>query len=139
MVAVEIGNNPPVVEGNGLSAKVFVGPLATSLDGAEEPSGSGGDGERGVTRGGKDLLDVLLFFQTQFASDAGSFGIIECVEWAYVGGGQFEVVVDRNEELGDTTVVWDEARGNVVVTDGLEVMFLYGLGLRDRRLGCGVP
>jgi len=51
MVAVEIGDNPPVVEGDGLGAKVFVGPLATSLDGAEKPSGSGGDGERSCRRG----------------------------------------------------------------------------------------
>src|SRR5712675_1666651 len=119
VVPMEVGDDAPIVEGDGFSVEVLVGPLATSLDGTEEPSGSGGDGERGVARGGEDLLDVLLFFRTQFASDASSFGIIECVERAYVGSGQFEVVVDGNEELGDVTVVRDEARGNVVVANGL--------------------
>jgi len=45
VIAVEVRNDAPVVEGNGLGAEIFVGPLATSLDGSEEPSGSGGDGE----------------------------------------------------------------------------------------------
>jgi len=30
--------------------------------------------------------------------------------------------VDGNEELGDVTVVRDEARGNIVVADGLEIV-----------------
>jgi len=125
VIAVEVCNDAPVVKGDGFGTEVFVGPLAASLNGMEEPGGGRGDGERGVTRGGEDLLDVLLFFRTQFASDASSFGIIECVERAYVGGGQFEVVMDGNEELGDATVVQDEARGDVVVADGLEIMLLY--------------
>jgi len=69
-----------------------------------------------------------LFLRTQFASDAGSFGIVEHVERAYIGGGQFEVVVDGNEELGDVTIILDKARGNVVVADGLKIVFLYEAG-----------
>jgi len=76
VIAVEVRNDAPIVEGNGFGMEIFVGPFATSLDGMEEPSGSRGDGERGVARGGEDLFDVLLFFQTQFASDAGSLRII---------------------------------------------------------------
>jgi len=94
----------------------------------EEPGGSGGDGEQGVARGGKDLFDILLFFWTQFASDAGSFGIVKRVEWADVGSRQFEVVVNGDEELGDAAVVWDEAGGNIVLADGLEVVLLYEAG-----------
>jgi len=45
VIAVEVRDDAPVVEGNGFGAKVFVGPFATGLNGAEEPSGSGGDGE----------------------------------------------------------------------------------------------
>jgi len=45
MVAVEIGDDVPVVEGNGFSTKVLVGPFATSLDGVEELGGSGLDRE----------------------------------------------------------------------------------------------
>jgi len=45
MVVMEVSDNPPVVEGNGLGMKVLIGPFAASLDGAEEPSGSRGDGE----------------------------------------------------------------------------------------------
>jgi len=45
VVPMEVGNDAPVVEGDGFGAKVLVGPLAASLDGVEEPGGSGGDGE----------------------------------------------------------------------------------------------
>ena len=45
MIAVEVRDDAPVVEGNGFGAEIFVGPFATSLDGTEEPGGSGGDGE----------------------------------------------------------------------------------------------
>src|SRR5712671_7653186 len=106
MIAVEVCDDAPIVEGNGFGAEIFVGPLAASLDGTEEPSGSGGDGERGVARGGEDFLDVLLFARTQFASDAGSFRIVKHVERADVGGGEFEVVVNGDEELGDAAVVF---------------------------------
>src|SRR5712672_1928763 len=68
VIAVEVRDNAPVVEGDGLGAEVLVGPLTASLNGTEEPSGGGGDGKRGVTWGGEDFLDVLLFVQTQFAS-----------------------------------------------------------------------
>ena len=128
MVAVEIGDNPPVVEGDGLGAKVLVGPLATSLDGAEKPSGSGGDGERVVAGGGEDFFNIFLFVRTQFASDAGSFRIVKSVEGADVCGGEFEIVVDRDEELRYSTIVFDKTGGNVVRVDGLKVMFLYEAG-----------
>src|SRR5882757_2716874 len=128
MVAVEIGNNPPVVEGNGLSAKVFVGPLATGLNGAEEPGGSGGDRERGVAGSGEDFFDVFLFVRTQFASDAGSFRIIKGVEGADIRGGEFQVVVDGDEELRYLTVVLDKAGGDAVGVDGLQVMLLNKAG-----------
>jgi len=44
------------------------------------------------------------------------------------GGGQFEVVVNGDEELRDATVVLDKTRGDVVRVDGLKIMFLYEAG-----------
>ena len=69
MAAMEVGDDAPVVEGNSFGTEIFVGPLATSLNGMEEPSGSRGDGERGVAWGGKDFFNILLFICTQLASD----------------------------------------------------------------------
>jgi len=60
-----------------------------------------------------------LFFRTQFASDAGSFRIVKGVEGADVRGGEFQVVVDGDEELRYSTVILDKAGGNVVGVDGL--------------------
>src|SRR5712671_1647620 len=125
VIVVEVRDDPPVVKGNGLGAEIFIGPFATGLNGTKEPSGSRGDGERGVAGSGEDLFDVLLFVRTQLASDAGSLGIVKCVERTDVGGGEFEVVVNGDEELRDTTVVLNKAGGNVVWVDGLEVVFLY--------------
>src|SRR5712672_3109702 len=124
MIAVEVRDDAPVVEGNGFGAEIFVGPFATSLDGAEEPSGSGGNGERGVARGGEDFFDILLFVRTQFASDAGSLRIMKGVEGADVRGGEFQVVVDGDEELRYLTVVLDKTGGDVVGIDGLQVVIL---------------
>ena len=61
VVVVKVGNDTPVVEGNGLSMEVLVGPLAAGLNGVEEPGASGCDRECGVARGGKDFLDIFLF------------------------------------------------------------------------------
>jgi len=124
VIAVEVRDDAPVVEGNGLSAEVLVGPLATSLNGAEEPSGGRGDGKQGVTWGGEDLLDVLLFVWTQFASDAGSLHIIKGVEGADVCSGEFQVVMDGDEELWYSTVILDKTRGDVVWVDGLQIVLL---------------
>ena len=128
VIAVEVRDDPPVVEGNGLGAEIFVGPFATGLNGAEEPSGSTGDGERGVAGSGEDLFDVLLFIRTQLASDAGSLGIVKRVERTDIGGGEFKVVVNRDEELRDTTIVLDKTGGDVVRVDGLKVVLLYEAG-----------
>src|SRR5712671_6349538 len=84
MVAMEVCDDAPVVEGNGFGAEILVGPFAAGLDGAEKPSGGGGDGKRGVAWGGEDLLDVLLFVRTQFASDASSLHIVKGIEGADV-------------------------------------------------------
>jgi len=81
--------------------------------------GVGETGSEGVARGGEDLLDVLLFVRTQFASDAGSLRIIKGVEGADIRGGEFQVVVDGDEELWYSTVVLDKAGGDVVGVDGL--------------------
>jgi len=51
VIAMEVRNDPPVVEGNGLGTEIFVGPFAASLDSEEEPGGSGRDGERGCRQG----------------------------------------------------------------------------------------
>jgi len=45
VIAVEVRDDAPVVEGNGFGTEILVGPFATSLNGAEEPGGSRGDGE----------------------------------------------------------------------------------------------
>jgi len=45
MVLKEIGDDVPIVEGDSFSVKVLVGPLATGLNGTEEPGGSRGDRE----------------------------------------------------------------------------------------------
>ena len=45
VIAVEVCDDAPVVEGNGFGTEIFVGPFATGLNGAEEPGGSGGDRE----------------------------------------------------------------------------------------------
>ena len=45
VILVEVRDDAPVVKGNGFGAEIFVGPFATGLNGAEEPSGSRGDGE----------------------------------------------------------------------------------------------
>jgi len=128
VVMVEVRDDAPVVEGNGFGVEIFIGPFATSLDGVEEPGGSGGNGELGVARGGEDFFNVLLFVRTQFASDAGSLGIVKRVERTDVGGGEFEVVVNGDEELRDATVILDKTRGDVVRVDGLKVVFLYEAG-----------
>jgi len=36
--------------------------------------------------------------------------------------------VNGDEELGDVAIIQDEAGGNVVLTDGLEVVLLYEAG-----------
>jgi|SRR5712671_356934 len=108
IVPMEIGDDAPIVEGDGFDAKVLVGPFATSLNGMEKLGGSVGDGERGVVRGGEDFFDVLLFVQTQFASDADSLCIIKGVEGADICGEEFKIVMDRDEELRYLTVVLDE-------------------------------
>jgi len=128
VIVVEVRDDPPVVKGNGLGAEIFIGPFATGLNGTKEPSGSRGDGERGVAGSGEDLFDVLLFIRTQLASDAGSLGIVKRVERTDIGGGEFKVVVNRDEELRDTTIVLDKTGGDVVRVDGLKVVLLYEAG-----------
>jgi len=124
VIAVEVRDDAPVVKGNGFGTEVLIGPFAASLNGAEEPSGSWRDRERGVARGGEDFFNVFLFIWTQFASDAGSLRIVKSVEGADVCGGEFEIVVDRDEELRYSTIVFDKTGGNVVRIDGLQVVLL---------------
>jgi len=85
----------------------------------EEPGGSGGDREQGVAGGSKDFFDVLLFIQTQFASDASSLRIIKGVKGADVCGGEFKIIMDGDEELQYSTVVLDKTGGDVVRINGL--------------------
>ena len=65
-----------------------------------------------------------MFVRTQFASDAGSLRIIKGVEGTDVCGGELQVVVDGDEELRYSTIIFDKTGGNVVRIDGLQVVLL---------------
>jgi len=45
VVVMEVGNDLPIVEGDGFGMEVLIGPLAAGLNGVEEPGESGRDRE----------------------------------------------------------------------------------------------
>jgi len=45
VVAMEVGNDLPIVEGDSFGMEILIGPLAAGLNGVEEPGGSGRDRE----------------------------------------------------------------------------------------------